>query len=587
MNSNKPLVSVIVPVYNSEKYLRRCLDSIVYQTLKEIEIICVNNGSEDTSLDILNEYLELFPEKIVVHTIEHHPRAGHGRNVGMHLARADYIAFCDSDDMIYLRALELMYSKAMSQNCDLVVAPHWRVQDRKISIGGRISHKENITVEDLILSASPSVWAKLIHKNLIDKVGDMPEHVSAEDIPYSYMLHTYAKKIAYVDVPVYYYINRSTSEVRKFLSPNLYEGIEALDYGVSQSLEDYKYELISKNGDFMKFFIGRNWVFADKYIANLKKLWIDLKDSEFFKEHFRHELPIVEKYVALTDEPMDTVVYISGFGGVSEERVEYIKEKAFYGGAQVIVLDENNCDINENETVKSAYSNGNFDFVSKYFAIQEIYKTGGVFIGNSIKIDAPLNYIRYFPAFFGYIDDSNFTDEIFGGLSGSKVLGLILDTYENGGRYRDKYFPLDKRIKNILSAVYGVSLERARTSIFRYKDFALFSPDIFIVDPSEGLGALFPKMHFTTLDFSKFAEDDSGEYVTVKYSTLRSICANANSSGVNNSLNNQIRDLKTKVKEYETSDSWKITRPLRRFSRTRIGHVFLKFYRWLLKLKRK
>lgn len=579
---------MIVPVYNSEKFLRRCLDSLVYQTLEDIEIICVNNGSEDSSLDILNEYQEMFPDKVFVYTIEHHPRAGHGRNVGMQKARADYFAFCDSDDMIHLRTLEWMYNEAIKKDCDLVFAPHWRVEDRRFLVGGRFPRKLQPQVQDLIVSASPSVWAKLIHRTLIDKVGYMPEDVSAEDIPYSFMLHTYAERIGYIDNPIYYYINRSDSEVRSFLSPKKIENIPAQDYGIEKGNQEYRDMMVSKAGCLANVFINRDWVFADHFIARAKELMPVLEDNEFFKAHYKRDYESLKRYVALTDDPIDRIAYVNGFGGISDERIEMVAEKAFYEGAEVIVLNEENCDIDANEDIRAAYDDGDLDLVGKYFALKKIYETGGIYIGDIIKIDAPLNYIRYFPAFFGYIDDANFTDEVFGGAAGSKVLGLILETYENGGRYKDKRMPLDKRIKNILSAIYNVPLDRSRTSIFGFEDFVLFAPDILVVDPSDGLGALFPKMHFTTHDFSsRIADDENNEYVVVKYSTLRAVCKNANSSGVNTSLNNQIKALRAKVREYETSDSWKITAPLRRFSRTAVGKKFLKLYRGILRLRSK
>lgn len=584
--SNKPLVSMIVPVYNAEKFLRRCLDSLVYQTLEDIEIICVNNGSEDGSLDILNEYHELFPDKLFVITIEHHPRAGHGRNVGMQHARADYFAFCDSDDMIHLKTLEWMYEEAMKNDCDLVFAPHWRVEDRHFLIGGRFPAKLKPQVQDLMVSASPSVWAKLIHRSLIDKIGYMPEDISAEDVPYSYMLHTNAERIGYIDNPIYYYINRSDSEVRSFLSPKKLENIPAQDYGIEHGNQEYRDMMVAKTGCLTNVFIHRDWVFADHFIQRAKELMPVLEENEFFKAHYPNDYASLQRYVQLTDDPMARIAYVNGFGGISDERLDVVAEKAFYEGAEVVVLDEKNCDVTENPNVKAAYDDGDIDFVVKYFALKKIYETGGIFIGDIVKIDAPLNFVRYFPAFFGYLDDSSFTDDIFGGAAGNKALGLILGTYENGGKYRNKRLPLADRIKNILSVVYNVPLDQAKTTTFGYKDFILFAPDILIVDPSDGLGALFPKMHFTTHDFSsRLSEAGSGEYVVLKYSTLRSICKNSNASGVNTGLNNKIRALQAKVHEYETSDSWKITSPLRKFSRTGVGKQFLKLYRGMLRIR--
>ena len=99
MDRELPLVSVIVPVYNVEKYLRQCLDSLISQTLQNIEIICVNDASPDNSLAILKEY-EAKDKRIVVVDLYENMRQGGARNRGIEYARANYIAFVDSDDWV-------------------------------------------------------------------------------------------------------------------------------------------------------------------------------------------------------------------------------------------------------------------------------------------------------------------------------------------------------------------------------------------------------------------------------------------------------------------------------------------------------
>ena len=108
-------VSVIVPVYNVEKYLKDCLDSVVNQTLEDIEIICVNDGSTDNSLAILEEYAEK-DSRIKIITQENKGLGG-ARNTGLYHANGEYISFIDSDDWIELNTFEELYN--MSKNLDL------------------------------------------------------------------------------------------------------------------------------------------------------------------------------------------------------------------------------------------------------------------------------------------------------------------------------------------------------------------------------------------------------------------------------------------------------------------------------------
>lgn len=114
-----PLVSVIIPVYNVEKYLRQCLDSVTAQTLSDIEIICVNDSSTDGSLSILEEYAEK-DDRIRVVT-QKNGGAGAARNRGLSMASGKYLSFLDSDDFFEPDMLELAYRKAEEDRADFVV----------------------------------------------------------------------------------------------------------------------------------------------------------------------------------------------------------------------------------------------------------------------------------------------------------------------------------------------------------------------------------------------------------------------------------------------------------------------------------
>ena len=101
-------VSVIVPVYNVEEYLEKCLESLVNQTLKDIEIIVVNDGSPDNSQKIIDRYKEKYHNIISIEDINH--GQGYARNKGISLAKGKYIMFLDSDDTVELTILEKMYN---------------------------------------------------------------------------------------------------------------------------------------------------------------------------------------------------------------------------------------------------------------------------------------------------------------------------------------------------------------------------------------------------------------------------------------------------------------------------------------------
>ena len=114
---NQPKVSVIIPVYNAEKYLRECLDSVVNQTLREIEIICVDDGSTDASLEILEEYAAKDNRVKVLR--QQNQYAGVARNNGMAAASGEYYMFLDADDFFEPELLEELYTKAAELRADV------------------------------------------------------------------------------------------------------------------------------------------------------------------------------------------------------------------------------------------------------------------------------------------------------------------------------------------------------------------------------------------------------------------------------------------------------------------------------------
>ena len=111
-------VSIVVPVYNVEKYLRQCMDSIVNQTLKEIEIICVDDGSTDSSGDILDEYASRDNRVRVIH--KENKGYGHSMNMGFHAANGKYIGIVESDDYAEPEMFEVLYEEAEKKQLDVI-----------------------------------------------------------------------------------------------------------------------------------------------------------------------------------------------------------------------------------------------------------------------------------------------------------------------------------------------------------------------------------------------------------------------------------------------------------------------------------
>ena len=116
---NEYKVSVIVPVYNDELYLSNCLESLINQSLKDIEIICINDGSSDNSLSILEDYSD--KDDRISYYSQANKGPGAARNKGIEKAKGDYIAFVDADDWLDLNALEKLYNQSIKNDSDMVL----------------------------------------------------------------------------------------------------------------------------------------------------------------------------------------------------------------------------------------------------------------------------------------------------------------------------------------------------------------------------------------------------------------------------------------------------------------------------------
>ena len=127
VSQSKPKVSVILPIYNQEKYVSKALDSLNVQTLKDAEFICINDGSTDNTLSILNEYAQKDSRIKIIN--QKNQGTGRARNNGLKVAQGEYIAFLDPDDWMERDALESLYKKSKEQDCDMLIFNFKRIDE--------------------------------------------------------------------------------------------------------------------------------------------------------------------------------------------------------------------------------------------------------------------------------------------------------------------------------------------------------------------------------------------------------------------------------------------------------------------------
>lgn len=293
-----PKVSVIIPVYNVEEYLRECLDSVVNQTLQDIEIICVNDGSPDNSLAILEEYAKK-DERIRI--IEHEKNKGLGpaRNTGIDNVNGDYIFFLDSDDYVKNDVIEKLYDKITETNSDLVFSQTEaftflkdeetinRIKYLNEWLDCRSKKDFYINVdnfEDAICNINCVAWGKLYKKEFLIKnnIRFINGKVIHEDNGFWLKICSQFPKIGFInDIGVYYRIreNAITTEIDK--KKNIHKKHKHMKL-VLKDVFDY----------FKKY---SNPILYDFF-------YIQIKNSSEYNRYFYTELGILFKFCWLVND---------------------------------------------------------------------------------------------------------------------------------------------------------------------------------------------------------------------------------------------------------------------------------------------
>ena len=203
-----PKVSVIVPIYNVEKYLEKCINSLISQTLEDIQIILVNDGSKDNSGNIAKEYEKNNKDR-VIYVEKENGGLSDARNYGLKYATGDFIAFLDSDDYIEKNAYEEMYNKAIEENADYVECDFIWEFPNKIRVDKQYPYKNK---KEMLSFVRVVAWNKLIKRQLItDNNLEFPKGLRYEDVEFTYKLIPFVNKFAYVNKPFIHYVQREGS----------------------------------------------------------------------------------------------------------------------------------------------------------------------------------------------------------------------------------------------------------------------------------------------------------------------------------------------------------------------------------------
>ncbi|MBY0124241.1 glycosyltransferase [Bacillus sp. S/N-304-OC-R1] len=282
-----PKVSIIIPVYNSEKFLINCLDSVVNQTFNDVEIIVINDGSTDGSLKILEYYAGEYSKIILLDQ----DNVGYSSTVnrGLNIANGDYIAFVDGDDYIELDMIEILYKEAAANDLDLAVC-NW---DRVDAYGNFLSYNDHSQFDNKFLTKKEVIrefflngkemiegytWNKLIKRSLLNDFNIRFPKINYSDIPTMFKVLTKVNKCKYINKPLYHYVQNHTSISHTINANNAKGFINAVQMINSILLEenlmlDFEdaYFVYKSNAFFSEYSVYREQMKSSKEVQSLFK----------------------------------------------------------------------------------------------------------------------------------------------------------------------------------------------------------------------------------------------------------------------------------------------------------------------------
>lgn len=298
----KGKVSIIIVAYNIENYIERCMESVVNQSFKNIEIIVVNDGSTDGTLKILNKFKES-DNRIKIITQENNG-VMEARNTGFNYATGEYILFVDGDDWLELECIEKLYSKSNSENNDIVIFNFFWSYDDTIKFENEFNYKSNDIIMNPLKSLfigniTPSIWTKFIRRKYItDNNVSFPSKINfAEDLATVSSLFISKPNVGILRENLYNYYQRRDS-VTKQISPKILDVNKAILFIKEKLLENNIYNDFKKEFELMIYvhlFVQR-FLTADSIKEIHKEVYkqykehkVETKNNSYINEFIRSQ----------------------------------------------------------------------------------------------------------------------------------------------------------------------------------------------------------------------------------------------------------------------------------------------------------
>ena len=305
-----PKVSIIVPIYNVQRYINECLNNLINQTLKEIEIILINDGSTDNTFNRLKSYLE---DKKIIFIEQAHQGVANARNTGLEFVMGEYIAFVDSDDYIEENMLEITYNLAKKDNIDIIEFKHTIFQRKRREKPIENNQTEIgiiYNIKNIWQNVRVELWNKLYKSEIIKKnnIKFLPE-IYGEDLCFNLMLFPRINLVKKLNSTFYHYRRRKGQITLKLKNNEKWEKMKNILYIIP---EYWRKNNLMKGNELwlleiiINIFIRRG---KDRYdyakdfynIINNQTDFFNDENINKLNEDYKNELNIIKKNLSILD----------------------------------------------------------------------------------------------------------------------------------------------------------------------------------------------------------------------------------------------------------------------------------------------
>ncbi|MEY8359748.1 glycosyltransferase [Anaerotruncus colihominis] len=557
-NMEQIKVSVIVPVYNVEKYLAKCLESLAAQTLPEIEILVVNDGSPDGSQAIIEEFAARYPERIIALSKEN-GGLGDARNFGIAHARGAFIGFVDSDDWVDPKMFEAMYNFAVRENHQVVLCDMISINDGwhhgEVSRGYRGENNPPDHYDFMLNCMNPAVACnKLFDRNLFHII-QFPK-LWYEDMGTTPVLLSYAGSIGYLNIPFYYYRQREGSIISSNRNPKTLEVIDAWKRAIEHCKKDYQAEVIEAVYESIITFMGFKPEYCDSFLGYFREnMELFLKNAYVEKKIKARQLEDLSKKQLIPKK-----IHYFWFGG--NPKSELIESciaswRKYAPDYEIIEWNEENCDINECDYVREAYEHKKWAFVADYFRIKKIYEFGGIYVDTDMEFTNAIDSLRLNAVFFEFESRTAVNACIFGSVAWHPTLARWLETYQKDHLVRpdgslNTSYTIVSRLTKILLKDYQLTINGNYQRL--PADIVIYPPNVLIVDVFDG-------RNLTVHHYDASWWDVKVGLTSYKHEVLKDYFSNGQALADSG----EAELLRAYIFQIENSTCWKITKPLRIF----------------------